>query len=78
MNESPIKEWQVVMAELKEGKASVGVRFNREDTVHFFEMHKTPEEAARIVADIALGKVTLQDIARYDWRAYNLPYKEAK
>jgi hypothetical protein len=78
MSEYPIKEWQVVMAELKKGKASVGIRFNREDMVHFFEMHKSPQEAARIVADIALGKITLQDIARYDWRAVNLPYKEAE
>jgi hypothetical protein len=78
MNESPIKEWQVVMAELREGKASVGVRFNREDIVHFFLMHKTPQEAARMVADIARGKVTLKDIANYDWKAVTLPYKEAK
>ena len=76
MNEQTIKEWQVVMAELVTGTASVGVRFNQEDTVHFFLLHATPGEAASVVADIARGNITLRDIATYDWRAVTLPYKE--
>jgi hypothetical protein len=78
MSEQPIKEWQVVMAELKEGTASVGVRFNREDTVHFFLLHKPLKEAVQMVASIARREMTLQDIALYDWRAVTLPYKEAR
>jgi hypothetical protein len=68
--------WQIVLAELKEGKVSVGVRFDKADTVHFFLMHKTPKEATQVAINIARGEITLQDIARYDWRAVTLPYKE--
>lgn len=74
--QQPIREWQIVMAELKQGVASVGIRFNREDTVHFFALNKTPQEAAQIVADVAKGKITLRDIAGYDWRAVELPYSD--
>lgn len=72
--EPAIQSWQVVLAELKVGTASVGIRFNQEDTVQFFLMHKTPTEAARVVADIAKGTMTLKDIAGYDWQAVNMPH----
>lgn len=68
-----IREWQVVMAELKAGTASVGVRFNHEPTVHFFSLHQTPQDAVKIVARIARGEITLKDIAGMDWQAVEMP-----
>jgi len=68
--------WSIVLAELREGTASVGIRFDTQDTVHFFELHKQPAAAAQIVADIANGKITLRDIANYDWKAVTIPYRE--
>jgi hypothetical protein len=70
-----IESWEVVIAELKAGTASVGSRINKEETVHFFMMNKTPTEAAQVVRNIATGKMSLQDIAGYDWQAVNIPLK---
>jgi len=69
--------WHIVMAELTPGTASVGIRLGKQEMVQFFVLDTTPEQAARLVADIARGYVTLKDIAAYSWRAVLLPYKEA-
>jgi hypothetical protein len=73
--QNPIQKWGIVMAELKPGTASVGIRFNDELVTHFFLLHKTPEEATKVVASIAKGEITLQDIAAYDWYAITMKEK---
>lgn len=68
-----IKEVELVLAELRTGKVSVGWRFNRQHTVHFFYLHRRPEEAAEIAARITRGEMTSQHIAMLDWHAVYLP-----
>lgn len=72
----PFRKWAVVMAELKPGTVSVGIRFDEDPTAHFFMLHKTPAEATKVVADIAKGTITLKDIAGYDWQAVELPFDQ--
>ena len=74
--QNPISKWGIVMAELKPGTASIGVRFNDDLLVHFFIFHKSPQEAVKIVASIAKGEITLQDIAGYNWTPIELSEKQ--
>lgn len=68
-----IRNWQIVVAELEEGKASVGIRFNDSETVQFFEMNQTPEEAVAIVILVKTDVLTLWQIAQKEWIARDIP-----
>jgi hypothetical protein len=69
-----IHEWNIVAAELSEGTMSVGVRFNREETVHFFMMHLDPDTAAEIIAELAQAKtLPLSALMSYEWTDMQLP-----
>lgn len=71
-----IDKWEIVVAELETGKASVGIRFNGSETVQFFEMNKTPEDAATIAVLVSTDTLTLRQIVKKDWVARDIPRGE--
>lgn len=73
-----ITDVQIVMAELKSGTASVGLRFNKQETVQFAWLHLPLAEAAKIAAGIARKEITSEQIAARDWHAVRVPLNQGQ
>ena len=68
----------IVLAELVEGKASVGFRLGQDDMVDFFAEDLEPGDAAKLVADISQGRVDLEELSHRPMREVYFPVDQAE
>jgi hypothetical protein len=68
----------IVLAELVQGKASVGFRLGQGDMVDFFTEDLEPADAAKLVADISQGRVDLEELSRRPMRKVYFPVDQAQ
>ncbi len=64
-----------VLIELKPGKVSIALRFGQSDSVQVLEGWEelTPQQGARIIADILHGKISADLVAGKPFKEVTLP-----
>jgi hypothetical protein len=72
------ENFSIVLAELTPGKVSVGFRLGQEDMVDLFAEDLSPQEAAKLAANIAQGSIDLEELSRRPMREIYFPVDQAE